>query len=83
MYAVCRRLTSCRQATNALMWINYLDRQSASFNKKSYCSPRAKGVFRLDSACGFVAFLALHSVGTECGKRLHLPLRQRIDRFRH
>ena len=56
MYAVCRRLTSCRQATNALMWINYLDRQSASFNKKSYCSPRAKGVFRLDSACGFVAF---------------------------
>lgn len=83
MYAVCRWLTSCRQATNALMWINYLVRQSASFNKKSYCSPRAKGVFRLDSACGFGAFLALHSVGTECGKRLRLPLRQRIDRFRH
>lgn len=83
MYAVCRRLTSCWQATNALMWINYLDRQSASFNKKSYCSPRAKGVFRLDSACGFVALHPLYTVGTECDKRLRLPLRQRIDRFRY
>ena len=83
MYAVCRRLTSCRQATNALMWINYLDRQSASFNKKSYCSPRAKGVFRLDSACGFVAFLAVHSWGTECGKRLRLALCHLIVSFRH
>lgn len=83
MYAVCRRLTSCRQATNALMWINYLDRQSASFNKKSYCSPRAKGVFRLDSACGFVALHPLYTVGTGCGKRLCLLLCQRIDWVRH